>query len=145
MEIYTIGFTGKSAESFFGLLKANGIQQLVDIRLNNTSQLAGFTKSENLPFFLREICGADYVHETRLAPTEQIFAKLKKQKGTWEEFERAYMELLDERRVAKEIDRSLFNRKSVLLCSEQEAMHCHRRLAAEYFKRHWKDVSIIHL
>ena len=145
MEIYTIGFTGKSAESFFGLLKANGIQQLVDIRLNNTSQLAGFTKSENLPFFLREICGADYVHETRLAPTEQIFAKLKKQKGTWEEFERAYVELLDERRVAKEIDRSLFKRKSVLLCSEPEAAHCHRRLVAEYFKRHWRNVTIIHL
>lgn len=145
MEIHTIGFTGKSAESFFGLLKSHGIRQLVDIRLNNTSQLAGFTKADNLPYFLKEICGAGYVHEKRLAPTEEIFAKLKKQKGSWEEFERGYLKLLDERNVAQEIPKELFSLKSVLLCSEQEATHCHRRLAAEYLKKHWKDVTIIHL
>ena len=145
MEIYTVGFAGKSAEVFFGLLKSNGIQQLVDIRLNNSSQLAGFTKADNLPFFLREICGAGYVHEIRLAPTEQLFTKLKKQKGSFTAFEKEYLRLLDERNIAQELPKAMFSPRSVLLCSEQEATHCHRRQAAEYLKKHWKDVTIVHL
>jgi len=145
MEIYTIGFAGKSAESFFGLLKASGIRRLIDIRLNNTSQLAGFTKADNLPFFLKKICDADYIHEPLLAPTELILANFKKEKGTWEEFERGFLLLMDERCIAERLDRALFDRPAVLLCSESTPERCHRRLAAEYLKRHWKDISIVHL
>ncbi len=87
MEIYTIGFAGKSAEEFFGLLKSNGIKRLIDIRLSNSSQLAGFTKADSLPYFLRELLGADYVHELSLAPSEEIFAHYRKEKGTWEALE----------------------------------------------------------
>lgn len=145
MEIYTIGFAGKSAGTFFGLLRDSGIKRLIDIRLNNTSQLAGFTKADNLPFFLKEICDAEYVHETLLAPTEQLLTRLKKEKGTWEAFERAYNLLLAERNVSERLDRILFDRPSVLLCSESTADKCHRRLAAEYLKRHWKEITIIHL
>lgn len=145
MEIYTIGFAGKSAQSFFGLLSSRGIQRLVDIRLNNTSQLAGFTKADNLPYFLREICGADYYHEPLLAPTHPMLTQLKKEKGAWEEFELGYLNLLEERHVQDQLDRASFERTSVLLCSEPQAEHCHRRLAAEYLKLHWRDVTIIHL
>ncbi len=145
MEIFTIGFAGKSAGTFFGLLRESGIKRLIDIRLNNTSQLAGFTKADNLPFFLKEICNADYVHEPLLAPTDELLTRLKKEKGDWTEFERDFVRLLDERHVADCLNRALFDERAVLLCSESTPEQCHRRLVAEYLKRHWEDITIIHL
>ena len=145
MEIYTIGFTKKSAEQFFGTLRKAGIKRLVDIRLNNSSQLAGFTKQDDLAFFLKEICGAEYVHNLVLAPTKEILDGYKKKKITWAEYERRFKILMCERRVDEIIDRNLFDTPSVLLCSEPKPDKCHRRLVAEYLSERWSDVRVIHL
>jgi uncharacterized protein (DUF488 family) len=145
VEIYTIGFTKKSAEQFFGSLRKVGIKRLIDIRLNNSSQLAGFTKQDDLAFFLREICGAEYTHQLILAPTKEILDGFKKKKITWEEYERRFSRLLSERKVEEKIDRELFRVSTVLLCSEPRPEKCHRRLVAEHLRDKWGDVDVIHL
>ena len=145
MEIYTIGFGQKSAERFFNALKSAQIARLVDVRLNNTSQLAAFTKKDDLAFFLRQICGAEYVHQPLLAPTQEMLDRFKKEKGDWDVYERDFLALMAERKVESAIDRALFSVRSVLLCSEPTPEHCHRRLVAEYLREKWGDVSIVHL
>jgi uncharacterized protein (DUF488 family) len=145
MEIYTIGFTQKTAEEFFGILKGAGIRRLLDVRLNNSSQLAAFTKRDDLRYFLREICAAEYEHEPLLAPTEKMLAAYKKGKGAWAEYEQEFRALLAERQVEKQLDRKGFEKPTVLLCSEPMAEQCHRRLIAEYLKEKWKGVKIVHL
>jgi uncharacterized protein (DUF488 family) len=125
MDIYSIGFTQKSAREFFGTLKANGIERLLDVRLSNTSQLAGFAKQADLEYFLREICGAEYVHEPLLAPTEELFHAYKKEKGSWDALAKGYLKLLKERRVESALSKASFGKKTVLLCSEATAEHCH--------------------
>jgi uncharacterized protein (DUF488 family) len=145
MEIYSIGFTKKSANEFFGALKANGIERLLDVRLNNTSQLAGFAKQADLAYFLRKICDADYEHEPMLAPTQDILDEYKKKKGNWAEYEKAFVRLMQSRRIEEKLDRASFARKTVLLCSEPTAEHCHRRLVMEHLQNYWKDVKIHHL
>jgi len=145
VEIYTIGFTKRTAAGFFGALKAAGIKQLIDVRLNNRSQLAGFTKRDDLAYFLREVCAADYCHEPLLAPTQEMLDAYKKSKGSWEEYERRFLALMAAREVEKRIDRDLFAVLAVLLCSEATPEHCHRRLVAEYLRDHWGAVEIIHL
>jgi uncharacterized protein (DUF488 family) len=144
MRIYTIGFTQKSAEQFFGLLRDAGIQRLIDVRIHNSSQLAGFTKATDLRYFLGALLAADYVHESRFAPTEQLLDDYRKKRTSWDSYVRIFNGLLAERRV-ETIDRSLFDRPAVLLCSEPTAENCHRRLVAEYLQRHWDDVTITHL
>ena len=145
MEIYTIGFTKKTAEKFFSLLKTNRIRRLLDVRLNNVSQLAGFTKKDDLAFFLKTICNADYLHELLLAPTQDLLDAYKKNKGSWEIYEEQFNELIRNRAIEQQIDRELFETPTALLCSEPTAQHCHRRLVAEYLKNEWGDVSIVHL
>ena len=145
MEIYSIGFTKKSASQFFGALKDAGIERLLDVRLNNTSQLAGFAKKADLEYFLKEICGAAYEHEPLLAPTQEILDAYKKRKGSWEAYTDAYLALIRSRKVESEVSRESFEKRTVLLCSEATAEHCHRRLALEYLQRHWGDVVIRHL
>jgi uncharacterized protein (DUF488 family) len=145
MEIYSIGFTQKNAGQFFGTLKAHGIERLLDVRLNNTSQLAGFAKQSDLPYFLREICGAEYEHEPLLAPTQQILDAFKKRKGDWDTYTADYLDLIRSRKIESAISRDSFHKKTVLLCSEATAERCHRRLALEYLQRHWGDVTISHL
>lgn len=145
MEIYSIGFTQKSASQFFGILKNNGIERLLDVRLNNTSQLAGFAKQADLSYFLREICGAAYEHEPLLAPTQDILDTYKKHKGSWDIYFEAYTTLLRARKVESVLCKDSFNKKTVLLCSEATAEHCHRRLALEYLQEHWDGVIIRHL
>lgn len=145
MEIYTIGFTKKTAQQFFGLLKKAGIKRLLDVRLNNVSQLAGFTKREDLAFFLEEICAADYVHEPLLAPTQEILDAYKKRKGSWEQYESQFRSLMAQRRVEENMSRSLFAVPTVLLCSEGSAAQCHRRLVLEYLDEKWGGLQIIHL
>jgi len=146
VEIYTIGFTQKTAGEFFGQLKSAGIKRVLDVRLNNTSQLARFTKREDLPFFLSEICGAEYLHEPQLAPTQEILDAFKKEKGGWEDYERSFLELLQEREVEKVIPPCLFEVPTALLCSELRPDNCHRRLAAEYLRQKWGgEIQIIHL
>lgn len=145
MEIYSIGFTKKNAGQFFGALKAHGIERLLDVRLNNTSQLAGFAKQSDLPYFLREICRASYEHEPLLAPTKEILDAFKKRKGSWDVYTDAYLALLRSRRVENTLSKESFARKTVLLCSEETSERCHRRLALEYLKEHWGNINIIHL
>ena len=145
MEVYSIGFTQKTAEQFFGLLKNAGIRRVLDVRLNNSSQLAGFTKKEDLPFFLNEICNAEYVHEPLLAPTSEILTGYKKRKGDWTTYESAFNQLLETRAVQTVLSTSLFERPTALLCSEPTAEHCHRRLVLEYLQKQWGGLEIHHL
>ena len=144
MKIFTIGFTKKSAKEFFEILKTNNIEQIIDIRLNNTSQLAGFTKKDNLEYFLKELCSIDYCHFIFLAPTKEIRDRYIKSKD-WDVYVKEYIELLDNRKVLDNLDKSFFKRKSCFLCSEASADHCHRRLLVEYLKEHWDYVEIVHL
>ncbi len=145
MEIHTIGFTQKSAADFFGILRKAGIRRLIDVRLSNTSQLAAFAKRDDLQFFLRELCNADYHHEPTLAPTEDILDAYKKKQLAWEEYEVRYVDLLVERAAETAVDRRLFDVPAVLLCSEPRPEHCHRRLAAEYLAGKWGNVKVVHL
>ena len=145
MEVSTTGFTKKTAAEFFGALKRAEIQRLVDVRLHNSSQLAGFTKREDLPFFLMEICRIEYLHEPLLAPTQDMFDVYKKQKGSWQDYERRFLALMNERKIEENIDRKLLEIRTVLLCSEASAAHCHRRLVLEYLQAKWGKLEIIHL
>ncbi|MFS8799641.1 DUF488 family protein [Synechococcus sp. R8-2] len=143
MKIFTIGFTKKSAEQFFNRLKQPGLARVVDTRLNNTSQLAGFTKKRDLEFFLHEICKLGYVHLPELAPTQEILDAYKAS-GEWSNYERQFLSLMAERRIEDQVDKSILD-GGCLLCSEATPEHCHRRLVAEYLRRKWGDVEIVHL
>jgi uncharacterized protein (DUF488 family) len=145
MEIYSIGFTQKSASEFFGTLKSHAIERLLDVRLNNTSQLAGFAKQADLAWFLVEICGAAYEHEPLLAPTQEMLDAFKKHKGSWDVYEQSFLSLMKERKIESAIDRQSFAKRTVLLCSEPTAEHCHRRLVLEYLQQHWEGTEIHHL
>lgn len=144
MKLFTIGFTKKSAESFFTKLKRSGAKRVVDVRLNNVSQLAGFAKRNDLQFFLREICHMDYVHVPELAPTQDILDEYKKNKGDWGVYEEKFLELMRKREIEKKIDPAMIA-DGCLLCSEDKPHHCHRRLVAEYLKSHWGDVEASHI
>lgn len=145
MEIYTIGFTQTTAEHFFSRLKDAGVQLLVDVRLNNSSQLAGFAKAKDLPYFLRELAGAEYRHEPLLAPTQTMLDDLKKRRGSWDEYERRFLELMADRQIQVRLGREAFALPTALLCSEATADQCHRRLVCEYLARYWPDLNAIHL
>ena len=145
MEVYTIGFTQRTAASFFGALRDAGIRRLVDVRLNNSSQLAGFTKRDDLGFFLKELCGAEYLHEPLLAPTQEILDALKKGKGSWESYERDFLALMADRKIEERLSPELFAIPTALLCSEPTAAHCHRRLVLDYLQGKWGNLQAIHL
>jgi uncharacterized protein (DUF488 family) len=144
MKLFTIGFTKKSAESFFTKLKGAGVRRLIDIRLNNHSQLSGFAKKEDLQYFLREIGEIDYVHVSELAPTQDILDAYKKQRGEWEAYERAFLELMTSRKIENKFNPELFD-DACLLCSEHEPQYCHRRLVAEFLQSKWGKIEIAHL
>jgi len=137
--IFTIGFTRKSAEEFFTKLCAAGVKRVIDVRLNNTSQLAGFAKRDDLRYFLRTICHIDYVEMPDLAPTADMVDQYKKQKGDWSEYEQRFLELISERKVDETLSSELLD-GACLLCSEKTPDHCHRRLAAEYLSGKWGGV-----
>ena len=134
MIIYTIGFTKKSAKEFFEALRRSGARHLLDIRLHNTSQLTGFTKRDDLRYFLRQIVNMEYHEAPILAPEESFLSEYRKT-GDWAKFEQSYLELIRQRQVECHIDQTLFEDGVVLLCSEADPNHCHRRLAAEYLTR----------
>lgn len=144
MKLFTIGFTKKSAQDFFTRLKDSGSTRVVDVRLNNVSQLAGFAKRNDLEFFLREICRMDYVHAPELAPTQDMLDEYKKNKGDWKVYEGKFLELMRKREIEKRIDPALIA-DGCLLCSEDQPHHCHRRLVAEYLQSHWGDMQITHI
>ncbi len=144
IKIFTIGFTKKTAEEFFMRLIQAGVKRVIDIRLNNVSQLAGFAKRDDLCYFLRTIGKIDYVHRPDLAPTQQILDDFKKNKGGWEIYEKNFLALLSSREVETRISPELLH-EACLLCSEEKPAQCHRRLVAEYLCARWKHVKIVHL
>jgi len=144
MKVFTIGFTKKNAEQFFGRLKQPDLARLIDVRLNNVSQLAGFTKKDDLRFFLRQITNIDYLHLPQLAPSQDILDDYKKNGGDWATYERNFIALMKERRVEDEVSQDIIN-GGCLLCSEPTPEHCHRRLVAEYLKSCWGNLEIVHL
>jgi len=144
MKIFTIGFTKKSAEQFFSRLADSGARRLIDVRLNNVSQLAGFSKRDDLRYFLKEICSMEYVHLAELAPTQEMLDAYKKLKGDWPTYESRFLSLMSERQIESKVPKDLMD-GACLLCSEDSPKHCHRRLVAEYLEAHWQDVEIINL
>ncbi len=143
MNIYTIGFAGKTAELFFTSLQANKIERLIDIRLNNKSQLSGFANAKHLPYLLK-LHGIEYVYRPDFAPSKQLLDGYKKGRVLWEEYEQEYRNILDKRDVARTTNRDLFD-NAALLCAEPTAEKCHRRLLAEYLFYSKPDMNIIHL
>ena len=144
INLYTIGFTKKNAETFFTLLKKNGVKKIIDVRLNNVSQLAGFTKQDDLKYFLKELCRIEYYYYGQLAPTEDILKGYKNKEISWEQYELEFNSLITKRKIEAIISLDLLT-DACLLCSEATAEHCHRRLLAEYFKKLYKRINIIHL
>lgn len=144
MKVFTIGFTQKSAEKFFAKLRQSGAKRVVDVRLNNVSQLAGFAKKDDLKYFLKELCEMDYVHLPQLAPTQEMLDEYKKQKGDWARYELRFLDLMRERQIENTVPRDVIA-DGCLLCSEDKPHQCHRRLVAEYLKKHWGDLDIQHL
>jgi|ERR1043165_3069298 uncharacterized protein (DUF488 family) len=144
MKVYTIGFTKSSAQSFFTRLQKAGARTVVDVRLNNVSQLAGFTKKDDLRYFLSAIGGIGYAHEVALAPTQELLDEYKKRGGSWSEYEKRFLALMAARSIETKFQRSDFDR-ACFLCSEDKPHHCHRRLVAEYLKEKWGELEIVHL
>ena len=145
MEIYTIGFTQTTAERFFDRLADAGVKRLLDVRLNNSSQLAGFAKAKDLPFFLERLIGAEYRHEPLLAPTQELLDAYKKHKGDWATYEDGFLELMRTRHIESTLSRGDFEIPTALLCSEPTPEHCHRRLVCKYLAAHWSDLEPVHL
>ncbi|MCU7490361.1 MAG: DUF488 family protein [Bacteroidota bacterium] len=144
IKIFTIGFTKKNAEKFFNLLTDNKVKRVIDIRLNNTSQLAGYAKAEDLKYFLKAVAGIEYTYLTELAPTQEIMDEAKKNKGDRKVFEKSYIALISKRKVEQMDIKELLD-GSCLLCSEDRPDECHRKLASEYLKKKWGNVEIVHL
>ncbi len=144
MKVFTIGFTRKSARQFFEMLRRSGAKRVVDVRLNNVSQLAGFAKRDDLEFFLKEVCGMDYVHTPDLAPTQEMLDEYKKLKGDWQTYEKRFLDLMEKRKIEERIPKEVVA-EGCLLCSEDKPHHCHRRLVVEYLRQQWGDLDINHL
>ncbi|EAK5529808.1 DUF488 domain-containing protein [Campylobacter lari] len=143
MNIFTIGFSGKTAEIFFQILVKNNIAKLVDVRLNNKSQLAGFTNIKHLPYLLK-IHNIKYEHMLDLAPSAELLDLYKKNKITWSDYEKKYIQILQDRKILKKLDIKNFD-NCVLLCSEPTSDKCHRRVLAEYLQNNFKNIKIEHL
>lgn len=145
MDIYTIGFTKKSAKEFFSILGDNKVSKVYDIRLNNSNQLAGFSKGRDLEFFLSSISNIEYSHEVMFAPTKEILDNYKKKNITWDEYEKLYIKLLEERSIYKYIEEKNILREGIcFLCSEPTEKECHRRLLVEYLSKKY-NIVIKHL
>jgi len=142
--LFTIGFTKKTAEQFFNILKNSGVKRVVDIRLNNVSQLAGFAKRDDLRYFLKTICDIDYIYKPELAPTKDIMDEYKKNKGGWSVYEKGFRDLLSERDIENRIAKEILH-GDCFLCSEEKPDRCHRSLVAEYLREKWGNIEIKHL
>ena len=146
MKIYTIGFTQKSAQDFFELLKNNNVDIVIDIRLNNASQLAGFAKGKDLKYFLNKICDCEYDHNVLFAPTKDLLDAYRNKKITWVDYERDFSKIMSERSIVNDFKNKYKKYKNVcLLCTEPTPNQCHRRLVAEFIKNSLNDVEIVHI
>ncbi len=144
IDLFTIGFTQKSAQKFFDSLVEAGVKRVVDVRLNNVSQLAGFAKRSDLEYFLRKIGNIEYVHLLDLAPTQDLLDAYKKKKGDWQTYETKFLDLIKQRKIEEKISPEILQ-GGCLLCSEPTPHHCHRRLVAEYLQEKWGNLKICHL
>jgi uncharacterized protein (DUF488 family) len=144
VKVFTIGFTRKSAREFFDKLRRPGLARLVDVRLNNVSQLAGFSKRDDLQFFCEAILSIEYVHLPELAPTQAMLDEYKKIHGDWADYERKFLGLMAERKIEDHVAREVID-GGCLLCSEATPDYCHRRLVAEYLQSKWGEVEIEHI
>ena len=144
VRLLTIGFTKKRAQRFFELLRNAGAKRVVDVRLHNASQLAGFAKRDDLAWFLREICNMGYHHLPALAPTKELLAAYRNAAIDWPAYEQRFLDLMQERRIEETVDPKLMA-DGCLLCSEDQPHHCHRRLVAEYLREHWGHIDVVHL
>ena len=136
VELATIGFTKTTAANFFERLKKASVKKVIDVRLHNTSQLAGFAKADDLAYFLKEICGVQYVHQPLLAPTDDILKAFKRDKGDWRIYENSFLRLMEERRIETRLKPDMFL-GGCLLCSEDKPHHCHRKLVCDYLNTKW--------
>lgn len=144
ISLFTIGFTKKSAEKFFTLLSKAGVKRVVDVRLNNSSQLAGFAKRDDLRYFLKTICDIDYIHIPELAPTKEILDEYKKNKRDWPVYVKQFQRLIAERKIEDEMTVKITD-GDCLLCSENKPEQCHRRLVVEYLNDKWGNIEIEHI
>ena len=146
MRLYTIGFTQKSAETFFELLRRNGVRRLVDIRVSPDGQLSGFARKTDLPYFLSRLAdGCGYIHLPELAPTKDTLHEYRADHD-WPRYVERFEALMDERNIPAALNREEFEAAaSCLLCSEATPEQCHRRLVAERLAARWGGVEIIHL
>lgn len=145
VNVTTIGFTKTTASKFFERLRRSNVKRVFDVRLHNTSQLAGFAKADDLSYFLREICNAEYVHQPLLAPTDDILKAFKRDKGDWSVYQTKFLCLMSERKIENRLSPSDFD-GACLLCSEATPHHCHRRLVCEYLNKHWDNcLNVNHL
>ncbi|HVA22825.1 MAG TPA: DUF488 domain-containing protein [Chloroflexota bacterium] len=145
MNVYSIGFTQKSARQFFERLKAAKIRRVVDVRISNSSQLAGFSKKGDLEYFLEQLCQAEYVHEPRLAPNIELLHDYRKHRVSWQEYETRFLRLMAQRKVEQEISPELLDGPTALLCTEPTPEQCHRRLVIEYLAQRWGNLAHIPL
>ena len=143
VQVSTIGFTKTTAEGFFERLLSAGVKKVVDVRLYNTSQLAGFAKANDLSYLLKKIGGFQYVHQPLLAPTDPMLKAYKKEKGDWREYEERFLGLMAERQIEKRFKPEMFD-GACLLCSEDKPHHCHRRLVCEYLNEKWNGALEVH-
>ncbi|HIG22499.1 MAG TPA: DUF488 domain-containing protein [Henriciella marina] len=145
IDVSTIGFTQTTAEHFFERLKSSGAKKLIDVRLNNTSQLSGFAKAKDLKYFSWHLCGVKYIHRPELAPTQQILDAFKKDKGDWSVYRYKFLKLMDHRAIENKLHKDLIE-DSCLLCSEAKPHHCHRSLVCEYLNGKWgSQLRVRHL
>ena len=144
IKLYTIGFTKKTARQFFELLKKNNVKKLVDVRINNSSQLAGFAKGADLEYFAEAICGIQYEFVADFAPTKELLSDYQNKKITWEEYKQTYRSLIETRKVTEKYDIKEFDH-ACFLCSEPTAEQCHRGLLVEYFWESNPDIQFVHL
>jgi uncharacterized protein (DUF488 family) len=145
INVATIGFTKTTAEGFFSRLQKANVKKIIDVRLHNTSQLAGFAKADDLAYFLRAIGGIEYVHKPLLAPTDDMLKAFKKNKGDWRDYEVSFLSLMADRRVEERFSPEAFE-GACLLCSEDKPHHCHRRLVCEYLNQKWGNaLKVRHL
>lgn len=142
--LYTIGFAKKDARTFFEMLRTAGVRKIIDVRLNNVSQLAGFTKKKDLAYFLEKILGCGYEHRPDWAPTADILDPYKKGRTTWDDYVRDFSILMERRKTGSDVSAVALDH-CCLLCSEPTPEQCHRRLVAERLQRNLIDLRVLHL
>lgn len=143
MKLFTIGTSKKKPEEFFDLLMNNKVKTVIDVRLMDGFS-SGYARKSFLPYFLKQIAGINYCEMKQCAPTKGIYDAYRDEKITWREYRKQYWNIIKERDIIKDFSKKILNR-ACLLCYEAESDYCHRRILAEYLKRHFDEIEIVHL